>query len=133
MNSTTQRQATLSATGKQMETNKTTMNRIKKRLKKAKDKWVEEVSSVLWAYQTTPQKATNEMLYYLAFNFEIIQLEVGSPTIRTKAYDDNHNTEVLDRASTLIICCDCQHTRNNLPRHTIRRSNIENFQLETSL
>ena len=36
------------------------------------------------------------MLYSLAFGFEaIIPLEVGLPTIRTEAYDTNHNEEVL--------------------------------------
>ena len=72
------------------------MNRIKKRLEKAKGKWGEELPSGLWAYQTIPQKATNEKPYSLAFSFEtIIPLEVGLPIIRNEAYDDEHNSEVL--------------------------------------
>ena len=58
------------------------MNGIKKRLEKAKEKWVDELANVLWAYRTTSRKATNEMLYSLAFGFEaVIPLEVGLPTI----------------------------------------------------
>ena len=75
-----------------MAINKTIINRIKKRLEKVKGKWVEELSNILWANRTTPQKITNETPYSLAFRFkEIIPLEVGLPTIRTKAYDVGHN------------------------------------------
>ncbi|GFS42559.1 hypothetical protein Acr_00g0080540 [Actinidia rufa] len=78
-------------------TNKTIMNRIKKMLEKAKGKWVEELPNVLCAYRTTPRKTTNE-IYALAFGFEVvIPLEVGLPTIRTEAYDANHNEKVLAR------------------------------------
>ena len=74
------------------------MNGIKKRLKKSKGKWVEKLPSILWAYQTTPQKATNEMPYAWAFGFKfIIPLEVSLPIIRTEAYDISHNEEVLAR------------------------------------
>ena len=56
------------------------------------------ITDILWAYQTTPQKATNETPYALAFGFKvIIPLEVGLPTIRTKAYDVSHNEKILAR------------------------------------
>ena len=72
------------------------MNGISKRLEKAKGKWVEELPNVLWAYQTTPQKAMNKMPYSLAFGFEvIIPLEVNLSIIRIEAYDASHNEEVL--------------------------------------
>ena len=78
------------------------MNRIKKRLEKAKGKWVEELPNVLWAYQITLRKATNEAPYSLAFGFEVvIPLEVNLPTIRTEPYDVGHNEEVLARALDL--------------------------------
>ncbi|GFS36134.1 hypothetical protein Acr_00g0044290 [Actinidia rufa] len=48
-------------------------------------------------------EATNETPNALAFNFEaVIPLEVGLPTIRTKAYDANHNEEVLARDLDLV-------------------------------
>ncbi|GFY88776.1 hypothetical protein Acr_06g0007160 [Actinidia rufa] len=64
----------------------------------AKGRWVDELANVLWAYQTTPRKATNKTPYSLAFEFEaIIPLEVDLPTIRTEAYNTSHNNEVLAR------------------------------------
>ena len=72
------------------------MNEIKKKLLKSKGKWVQELPSILWAYQTTPRKATNKMAYYLTFDFEVvIPLKVGLPTIQTEAYNNDHNDEVL--------------------------------------
>ena len=63
-------------------TNKTIMNVIKKRLEKAKGKWVDELLDFLWAYQTTSRKTTNKTPYSLTFSFEvIIPVEVGLPTI----------------------------------------------------
>ncbi|XP_057484915.1 uncharacterized protein LOC130771317 [Actinidia eriantha] len=84
--------------GQTEATNKTIMIGIKKRLEKAKGKWVEELANVLWAYRTTLRKATNETPYSLAFGFEaVIPLEVGLPTIRKEAYDLTHNNNVLAR------------------------------------
>ena len=58
----------------------------------------QELPNILWAYQTTPRKATNETPYSLAFGFEIvIPLEIGLPTIRTEVYDASHNEEVQAR------------------------------------
>ena len=58
--------------GQAKATNKTIMNRIKKRLEKDKGKWIEELPNILWAYQIIPLKATNEMPYSLAFGFEAV-------------------------------------------------------------
>ena len=72
------------------------MNGIKNRLKKDKDKWVEELLSVLWVYRITSLKVTNETSYSLACDFEDVSpLKVDLTTIQTGAYNDNHNAEVL--------------------------------------
>ena len=48
------------------------------------------------AYRTTPRQATNEMLFSLAYDFEVlIPLEVRLSTIQTEAYNNDHNDEVL--------------------------------------
>ena len=74
------------------------MNGIKKRLEKNKSKWVDEFPNILWAYQITLWKITNEVPYSLAFDFEaIILLEVILPTIRTEAYDPSHIEKVLSQ------------------------------------
>ena len=41
--------------GQAEATKKTLLSVLKKRLEKAKGKWVEELPSVLWAYRTTPR------------------------------------------------------------------------------
>ncbi|XP_057465711.1 uncharacterized protein LOC130755326 [Actinidia eriantha] len=53
--------------GQAEATNKTIMNGIKKRLEKAKGRWVDELANVLWAYRTTPRKATNETAILTGF------------------------------------------------------------------
>ena len=104
------------------------MNGIKKRIEKAKGKWIEELPRVLWAYRYTPWKITNELPYSLAFGFEtVISLEVGLPTIWTEAYDNDHNTEVLVRDQDLSKERR-EHTliqMASLPKHTTKRSNVE--------
>ncbi|GFY99152.1 chitin elicitor receptor kinase 1 [Actinidia rufa] len=60
--------------GQAEASNKTIMNGIKKRLEKAKGKWVEELLNVLLAYRTTPWKVMNETPYSLAFDFEAVIL-----------------------------------------------------------
>ena len=78
------------------------MNGIKKKLKKAKGKWVEKLPNILWPYQTMLWKATNEMSYSLAFGFEgVILLEVDLPTIWTEEYGVGHNEKVLARDLSL--------------------------------
>ena len=55
-------------------------------------------AKILWSDQTIPQKAMNETLYALTFEFEVvILLEVNLPIIQTKAYDISHNEEFLTR------------------------------------
>ena len=67
------------------------MNRIKKILEKAKGKWVEKLSNILWAYRTTLRKATNKIPYALAFRFKVvILLEVGLPQ-----YGQRHMTSII--------------------------------------
>ena len=50
--------------GKLEASNKIIVNGIKKRLEKAKDKWVEELPNVMWDYRTTPRRAMNKMPYF---------------------------------------------------------------------
>ena len=84
--------------GQAEATSKTIMNGIKKRLKKAKDKWVEDLPNILCAYQTTPWKTANKMPYSLALGFNaIIPLKVSLLTIQTETYDANDNEEVIAR------------------------------------
>ena len=65
---------------------------MKKRLERAKGRWVEELPSVLWAYRTTPRRSTGETPFALAYGTEaVIPLEVGLPTLRSELFDQGLN------------------------------------------
>ncbi|KAJ9561557.1 hypothetical protein OSB04_006717 [Centaurea solstitialis] len=52
--------------------NKVIINSIRKRLKEAKGKWVEELPSVLWANRTTPRTSTGQTPFSLVYGCEAI-------------------------------------------------------------
>ena len=52
-------------------------------LEQAKGKWVEELLSVLWAYQTTLGRLTGNTHFALAYGMDVvIPTEIGLPTAR---------------------------------------------------
>nr|CAN61935.1 hypothetical protein VITISV_001429 [Vitis vinifera] len=72
--------------GQAKATNKTLIIVLNKRLEQAKEKWVEELPSVLWAYQTTLGRPTGNTPFALAYGMDaIIPTEIGLPTIWTEA------------------------------------------------
>jgi hypothetical protein len=82
--------------GQAKSSNKTLLDRIKKRLEKAKGRWVEELPSILWTYRTTPRRSTRETPFSLTYGVEaVIPLEIGLPTIRTEYYDPITNERSL--------------------------------------
>ncbi|RVW60648.1 hypothetical protein CK203_048847 [Vitis vinifera] len=82
--------------GQAEATNKTLITALKKRLKQAKGKWVEELLGVLWAYRTTPGRPTGNTHFALAYGMDaVIPTEIGLPTIRTETGpQDDTNAEV---------------------------------------
>ena len=84
--------------GQAEASNKTVLNGIKRRLERAKGKWTEELSNVLWAYRTTPRRPTGETPFALAYGLEaVIPLEVGLPTIRSEVFEELNNNQVIMR------------------------------------
>nr|CAN82630.1 hypothetical protein VITISV_028132 [Vitis vinifera] len=69
---------------------------ISSKLEQAKEKWVEELPGVLWAYRTTPGRPTGNTPFALAYGMDaVIPTEIGLPTIRTDAAKQNDaNTEL---------------------------------------
>ena len=60
------------------------LSALKKRLEKAKGKWVKELPDVLWAYRTTPGRPTGNTPFALAYGIDVvIPTEVGMLTART--------------------------------------------------
>ncbi|XP_073119694.1 uncharacterized protein [Henckelia pumila] len=66
------------ANGRTEVTNRTILQHLKTRLGNAKGKWVDELPSVLWAYQTTPRSSTGESSFNLAYGAEAVApAEIG--------------------------------------------------------
>ena len=69
--------------GQAEATNKTLLSALKKRMEKAKEKCVEELPNVLWAYQTTPRRPTRNTSFVLAYGiYIVIPTKIGMPTTR---------------------------------------------------
>lgn len=76
--------------------NKTIIKGIEKRLEEAKGLWVDELLNVLWAYRTTPRKATNETPFKLAYGTDaLVPVEIGLPSYRSIVFNLEKNEEGL--------------------------------------
>ena len=80
------------------------MNGLKKRLDDAKEKWVEELSHVLWTYRTTPRRSIRETPFSMTYGAEaVIPLETGFPTLRTSSFTlSNYDGLLLGKNLELI-------------------------------
>ena len=68
--------------GQAEATNKTLLTALKKRLERAKGKWVEELPDVLWAYQTKLGRPTGNAPFAFAYSMDaIIPTKIGLPMI----------------------------------------------------
>ena len=69
----------------------------------AKERWVEELPHVLWAYRTTPRRSTEETPFSMSYGAEaVIPIEMGFLTLRTQSFNSNNNDELLERSLDLI-------------------------------
>ncbi|XP_071694852.1 uncharacterized protein [Rutidosis leptorrhynchoides] len=60
------------------------------------NEWVDELSSVLWAYHTTHKNSTVETLFSVAYRTEaVIPVELMVPTKRIRSFDESSNDEGL--------------------------------------
>jgi transposase InsO family protein len=62
------------------------------KLNKSGQKWLQELSSVIWSLRTTPSRAIGFTLFFLVYGAEAVlttDLEYGSPKV--KGYDENTN------------------------------------------
>ena len=57
---------------------------------------MDELSSVPWAYHTTPRTATGETPFNMTFDTEaVILIEIGLSTLRTENFEEEANSEQL--------------------------------------
>ena len=69
---------------------------LKTKLENLKEKWVEYLPEVLWAYRTTRKSATRETSFALAFGIEAVApAEVGLKSPRVEFTNAEHNEESL--------------------------------------
>ena len=79
-----------------MATNKVIVDGLKKRLEKAKGKWVDEFPHILWTYRTTLRRSTGENPFSMTYGFEaIILTKTGFPTLRTNQFLGSSNEQLL--------------------------------------
>ena len=64
---------------------------------------MEELSHVLWTYQTTPHRSTEKTPFSMTYGAEaIIPLEIGFPTLRTSFFTPSNNDGLLEKSLDLI-------------------------------
>ena len=79
------------------------MSGLKKRLDDAKGKWVEELSHVLWTYQTTPYRSTRETPFLMTYGAKtVIPLETGFLMPRTSFFTLSGNDRLLKKSLDLF-------------------------------
>ncbi|VFQ61815.1 unnamed protein product [Cuscuta campestris] len=76
--------------------NRTIMDGIKKRLESYKGAWVDQLPNVLWAYRTTPRRATEETPFSMCYGLEArAPSEVFIPTWRKENCGAKENEETM--------------------------------------
>ncbi|KAL0449400.1 UNVERIFIED_CONTAM: hypothetical protein Slati_1496400 [Sesamum latifolium] len=84
------------ANGQIEVTNRILVQGFKKRLEKVGGNWVEELTSVLWSYRTTPRGSTRESPFTLVYGTEaIISTELGMSSYRILHFNEEHNSQLL--------------------------------------
>ena len=79
--------------GQAEATNKVIFDGLKKRLDKAKGKWVDELPFVLWSYRTTPRRSTGETPFSMTYGVEAVVCKSGLG--RGEKRDGNDKTGLL--------------------------------------
>ncbi|KAK4403043.1 hypothetical protein Sango_1045000 [Sesamum angolense] len=81
------------ANGEVEVTNRILVQGIKKRLDMAGSNWIEELTSVLWSYRTTPRGSTGESPFSLVYGTEaLIPAELGIPSHRIMHFNGESNS-----------------------------------------
>ncbi|KAL0386046.1 UNVERIFIED_CONTAM: hypothetical protein Sradi_2998900 [Sesamum radiatum] len=91
------------ANGQVEVTNHILIQGIKRRLERVGGNWAEELTSILWAYRTTPRGSTGETPFLLVYRTEaIIPAELGIPSHRVMNFSEEYNENLLRENLDLI-------------------------------
>ena len=89
--------------GQAKAVNKVIVNGLKKRLDKAKGRWVEELPHVIWTYRITSYQSTGETPFSMTYGFEAVTpLETKFPTLRTSLFTPDNNDRLLEKSLDLV-------------------------------
>jgi len=77
---------------------------LKRKLKKAKGTWVEEVPRIVWVYHTTPQSTTREAPFSLVYESDamiLVEIQESSPRFQSFVAEESNeerkvNLDLLD-------------------------------------
>ncbi|KAL0404559.1 UNVERIFIED_CONTAM: hypothetical protein Sradi_2096700 [Sesamum radiatum] len=87
----------------QVEVTNISVQGIKRRLERVGENWAEELTSVMWAYRTTPRGSTGESPFSLVYGTEaIIPAELGIPSHRVMNFSEECNENLLRENLDLI-------------------------------
>ncbi|KAG7567101.1 Ribonuclease H-like superfamily [Arabidopsis thaliana x Arabidopsis arenosa] len=85
--------------GQAEASNKTILSNLKKRLSARKGGWYDELQPVLWAYRTTPRRATGETPFSLVYGMEaVVPAELNVPGLRRSEapLNEESNSKLLE-------------------------------------
>src|SRR3954452_18737519 len=89
--------------GKSKKINGLVCSGIKKRLKQAYGAWVEELPSVLWSLQTTPNRSTGFSPFFMVHGADaVLPADVRFEAPRVVAYTEEASNEALEDAADLL-------------------------------
>ncbi|XP_071932987.1 uncharacterized protein [Coffea arabica] len=84
------------ANGQVENVNRTILHDLKTRIESVRTRWIDELSTILWAYRTTPRTATQETPFVLTYGAEaIIPAEIGVPSGRVQHFVTQDNEEEM--------------------------------------
>ena len=91
------------ANGQVEAVNKIIQSILKKKLRKAKGNWIDELPLAFWTYRITHKTATGHSPFALAYGTEaMIPVEAQIPTHRRENYDPKTNEELLNASLDLV-------------------------------
>ncbi|XP_057759413.1 uncharacterized protein LOC130979884 [Arachis stenosperma] len=113
--------------------NKVILQALKKKVMLAKGEWAELVPEILWGYNTTPQRSTNETPFKLIFGSDaMIPVEISQGSIRTNYFEDAANNQIRQvELDTLEEVRDEARIRSETMQQIIRNKYNKKFRPRT--
>ncbi|KAL0434318.1 UNVERIFIED_CONTAM: hypothetical protein Slati_2766100 [Sesamum latifolium] len=109
---------------------------IERRLERVGGNWSEELTSVLWAYRTTPRGSTIESPSSLVYGTDaILPAELGMPSHRVMNFSEECNKDLLKESLDLIeelrekVFIHIQRYKNTMINSYNKRVRARSFQV----